>query len=234
MCTYSCVYCQLGPTGQLQVERQAFYEPKDILAEVEVRLEQARRAGEPIDYLTFISDGEPTLDIHLGQEIELLKPLGIKIAVVSNASLIWRADVRCDLMAADWVSLKVDSIRRDVWHKVNRPHGALDLDSVFDGMLEFASEYGGKLATETMLTSDINDHDYYLTEVADFLSRFKPDKPYITIPIRPPAEEWVHPDQSAFALAKRMLTASSLMGWTAVILNRSSSAFPVKAKSLPS
>lgn len=193
VCTYSCVYCQLGRTQNMQIERRAFNKPETVLRELETKLEDAYKAGESVDYLTFVSDGEPTLDIHLGREIAFLKPLGIKIAVISNASLIWRADVRSDLMAADWVSLKVDSIRRDVWHKVNRPHRALDLGSVLDGMLEFAAVYQGKLATETMLIRDINDRDYYLTEVADFLSRLKPDKPYIAIPTRPPAEEWVHP-----------------------------------------
>ena len=68
------------------------------------------KTGEPIDYLTIVSDGEPTLDANLGRMIELLRPLGIKIAVITNASLIWREDVRSELKKADWVSLKVDSV----------------------------------------------------------------------------------------------------------------------------
>ena len=69
-----------------------------------------RQRGESIDYLTFVSDGEPTLDINLGHAIQLLKPLGIKIAGITNASLIWREDVREELLKADWVSLKMDSV----------------------------------------------------------------------------------------------------------------------------
>ncbi|MFO7742846.1 MAG: radical SAM protein, partial [Anaerolineae bacterium] len=109
ICTYSCAYCQLGRTIKMEVERRPFYEPEDILRHVQDKVEKSEGAGEAIDYLTFVPDGEPTLDANLGHEIELLQPLGIKIAVISNASLVWREDVREELGQADWVSLKVDA-----------------------------------------------------------------------------------------------------------------------------
>ena len=193
VCTYSCAYCQLGRTRKMQVDRCAFYQPDEILKDVERRVESAREVEESIDYLTFVPDGEPTLDVNLGREIELLKPLGIKIAVITNASLIWREDVREDLMKANWVSLKVDSPREEIWRRINRPHRALQLASILDGMLEFAKVYRGELVTETMLVEGINDSDALVSEVADFLSRFRPARAYLAIPTRPPAEEWVQP-----------------------------------------
>ena len=39
--------------------------------------------------------------MNLGREIELLKMLGIKSAVFTNASLIWMDEVQKDLMKAD-------------------------------------------------------------------------------------------------------------------------------------
>jgi len=193
VCTYSCVYCQLGRTIKMQADRRAFYPPDEILKDVEEKVERAREVGESIDYLTFVPDGEPTLDTNLGREIELLKPLGIKIAVITNASLIWREDVRDALMKADWVSLKVDSTREDVWRKINRPHGTLQLPSILDGMLEFAKAYEGELATETMLVEGVNDSDDHLKEVADFLAQLGPITAYLSLPTRPPAERWVQP-----------------------------------------
>ena len=193
ICTYSCVYCQLGRTIKMQVERRAFYEPGEILRDVEEKIENAREVGESIDYLTFVPDGEPTLDINLGREIELLKPLGVKIAVITNASLIGSQDVRDDLMKADWVSLKVDSSTEDIWRRVNRPHRTLQLASILDGMLEFAKAYGGELATETMLVKGVNDSDDHVQEVADFLAQLRPGTAYLSISTRPPAERWVQP-----------------------------------------
>jgi wyosine [tRNA(Phe)-imidazoG37] synthetase (radical SAM superfamily) len=109
VCSYSCVYCQLGRTLKMQVERQAFHLPEEILVAVQKKVNSVKAAGESIDYLTFVPDGEPSLDINLGHAIELLRPLGLPIAVITNASLIWREDVRTDLRKADWVSLKVDA-----------------------------------------------------------------------------------------------------------------------------
>ena len=96
-CSYSCVYCQLGNTIKMQVDRQAFYKPELIFEEVNEKVDKAESKGEPIDYLTFVPDGEPTLDIAIGEEIALLKTLGIKIAILTNTSLISQEDMREDL-----------------------------------------------------------------------------------------------------------------------------------------
>lgn len=90
ICTFSCVYCQLGRTLKMQADKQTFYQPEEILREVQYKLEETKKAGEKIDYLTFVPDGEPTLDANLEQEISLLKPMGIPIAVITNSSLISR------------------------------------------------------------------------------------------------------------------------------------------------
>jgi wyosine [tRNA(Phe)-imidazoG37] synthetase (radical SAM superfamily) len=181
----------------MQAERRAFFEPEMILRDVEERIEKASRAGERIDYITFVPDVEPTLDINLGREIELLRPMGIRIAVITNASLIWREGVREALMKADWVSLKADSARRGSWHQVDRPHGTLSLSRLVDGALEFARGYRGELVTETMLVEGVNDDAQQLRSVAGLIGRLKPATAYVAIPTRPPAEGWVHPPKEA-------------------------------------
>jgi wyosine [tRNA(Phe)-imidazoG37] synthetase (radical SAM superfamily) len=193
ICTYSCVYCQLGCTIDLQCERRRFYDPEVIYRDTEGQISKARDKDERIDYLTIVPDGEPTLDVNLGREIGLLKPLGINIAVIENASLLWREEVRNELGEADWVSLKVDAVTEETWRRVNRPHGALKYDTVLEGMNDFADMFKGKLATETMLIQGINDSLEEVEKIADFLAELRPSKAYIAIPTRPPAEEWVRP-----------------------------------------
>ncbi len=190
-CPYACVYCQVGRTNHMSIQRQTFYDPTDIINAVEVQTSQAQQAGEPIDFLTFVPDGEPTLDLNLGQEIEQLKTLGHRVAVISNASRISDPGVRADLALADWVSLKVDAVQPDVWHQVDRPHGHLVLAQILDGIRTFRDAYEGDLVTETMLVRDINDSAESLQAVAEFLGTLKPDKAYISAPTRPPAEGWV-------------------------------------------
>lgn len=191
ICTYTCVYCQVGKTLKMQVEREAFYNPEKILYAVENKVKEAKKKGEPVDYLTFVPDGEPTLDIHLGKEIELLKGIGVKIAVISNASLVWKEDVRDDLSKADWVSLKIDAISPDIWHRINRAHKSLKLDKILQGISDFSHTFNGELVTETMLIKDINDNSEELEKIANFIAGLNVKKSYIAIPTRPPTEKWV-------------------------------------------
>jgi wyosine [tRNA(Phe)-imidazoG37] synthetase (radical SAM superfamily) len=195
ICTYSCVYCQLGRTLDMRLERGAFYEPDKILRDAEDKVRQARHRGEVVDYLTFVPDGEPTLDLHLGEEIKPLKKLGVKIGVITNSSLIWKTDVRDDLIEADWVSLKIDALSPDVWRKINRPHGSLSLDQILEGISEFARTFKGELATETMLVQGLNDQPREIEKISAFVARIKPKKSYIAVPIRPPTEKWVKPPE---------------------------------------
>ena len=218
-CTYSCVYCQLGRTNKMQVERHIFYNPQNILRAVQDKVNKVKETGVPIDYLTFVPDGEPTLDINLEYEIDLLKFLGIKIAMITNGSLIWREDVREALMKADWVSLKIDSVQEEFWRRINRPYGTLQLSSIQRGMFEFARTYRGELVTETMLVRTVNDSENGLSNIADLLARLRPDRAYLSIPTRPPAEEWAKPppeeiiNQAYHILHERIDQVEYLIGY---------------------
>jgi len=192
-CSYSCVYCQLGRTSNMRVDRQAFYKPEHILMQVERKINEATLRGERIDYITFVPDGEPTLDVNLGREISLLKHAGIPIAVITNASLLWREEVREELLAADFVSLKVDAVSHDLWRRINRPHKNLKLDTILNGVKEFARSFKGILVSETMLIDGVN-YENELERIANFLEDLvKLDRAYIAIPTRPPTEMWVKP-----------------------------------------
>ena len=207
VCTYSCVYCQVGRTTEMQIERRRFYDPAWIMQEVRNKVKKAIEAGEHIDYLTFVPDGEPTLDINLGREIELIEPLGVKTAVITNSSLIWREDVRAELAKADWVSMKVDAALPETWCRINRPYKELRLASMQDSMLRFARSYDGTLATETMLVRGINDGEDHLRKVAQFLARLRPNIAYLSIPTRPPAEVWAQsPDEDVINRAYQILS----------------------------
>lgn len=190
-CSYACVYCQLGRTPHMSIKRQPFYRPETLVDRVRTRVEEVRIAGEAIDYLCFVPDGEPTLDLNLGREIELLRPLGIDIGVITNASLIWREDVRDDLMGADWVSLKVDAVSEVIWRRIDRPHGKLEMASILDGILAFAKSFRGRLVTETMLVEGLNDGESALGDLACFLERIQPEIAYLSVPTRPPAEHGI-------------------------------------------
>lgn len=194
-CTYSCVYCQIGRTDHMRIDRSHFYDPSDIINEVEEKLKLSRMQNETIDYLAFVPDGEPTLDSGLGEEIDHLRHSGSRIAVITNSSLLWMPHVREDLSKADLVSVKIDTVLPDVWHKIDRPHKSLDLMKIMDGIQLFAGSFEGELITETMLVKGINDNETGIESVARFIRTLQPSLSYISVPTRPPSELWVEPPE---------------------------------------
>ena len=218
-CTYACVYCQLGRTVGMRVERRKYYSPEYVYEQVREKVQQAGEHGEKIDYLTFVPDGEPTLDINLGREIELLRSLGIKIAVITNASLMWQEEVRKELSKADWVSVKIDTVRENTWHEINRPHGSLELQAIVDAVKEFSVSFQGELTTETMLVAGLNDRPVMLEAAADFIAQIRPRIAYLSIPTRPPGEEFaVAPSETDLNMAfqifnKRIEAVEYLIGY---------------------
>ena len=51
VCSYSCLYCQVGRTRTMQVERRPFYEAEAIASDVRHRVEQARKDNTRIIHL---------------------------------------------------------------------------------------------------------------------------------------------------------------------------------------
>lgn len=190
-CSYACVYCQLGITKNLQIKREAFYDLNNLLKQLEDVLKELKKKNEIIDYITFVADGEPTLDLNLGKALKEMKKFEIKTAVISNASLITEKKVREDLKLADWVSLKVDAVSENIWKKIDRPHGSLNLAKIKKGIEIFSREYEGQFLTETMLVKGINDQKSELKKIADFIKNLNTDHSYIAVPTRPPAEKFV-------------------------------------------
>jgi len=212
ICSYNCVYCQVGRTLQMQVKRTLYSNPSEVFDEVKKKVERIRETQQNVDYISIVPDGEPTLDSSLGELIERLKELGLPVAVITNSSLTWDKSVQEDLKKADWVSVKIDAVSPNTWKQINRPHASLSLDEILQGMQEFAGSYTGTLCTETMLVKDLNDNPEELTAIANFVkSRISPYKAYIGVPTRPPAEPWVsRPEPESITAAYAIFTKEGL------------------------
>ncbi len=103
VCSYSCLYCQVGKGDKIEVVRQAFYKPEYLVEKVREALSKIKEEKEFPNYLTIVPDGEPTLDINLGSLINSLKTFDIPIAVITNSTLLSLPEVRDELNKADYV-----------------------------------------------------------------------------------------------------------------------------------
>ncbi len=186
VCTYACLYCQIGKTTRRHVERQTFFDPQQLVDATKIKIAQLDHPHQEVDYLTIVSEGEPTLDKNLAALVSGLKSLGFPVALITNASMLWNASVRDDLSDVDFISIKVDAVSESGWRKINRPVRSLSLEKIKDGIRQFCRNYPGRFVTETMLLHTANDDDNELKAISNFLADVQPKIAYIAVPTRPP------------------------------------------------
>lgn len=187
ICTYSCIYCQLGRTKNLTIEKKNFYKVKEILDGLKKRIVEIQKIKENIDYICFVPDGEPTLDLNLLEEVEQLQRFKFPKGIITNSSLLFDKNVRNALLKFDWVSLKIDTVEDNIWRKINRPHKKLNLQDILEGIIKFTRNFKGKLVTETMVLKNFNDGLKSAEKTAEFIKKINPLISYISIPTRPPS-----------------------------------------------
>jgi wyosine [tRNA(Phe)-imidazoG37] synthetase (radical SAM superfamily) len=201
-CSYSCVYCQLGRTNRLTATRESFFPKEEIYREIASSLPDAEA-----DYVTFCGDGEPTLCKDLGWLIGRCKAeFDVPVAVITNGSLLSMPEVREDLSEADLVMPSLDAGSQAVFQRINRPHRSLDFDKALGGLIAFRNEYPGLIWLEVMLVAGVNDTPEALHDLKRALDQVKPDQVHLNVPIRPPAEKWVHvPPPESIRAAREIL-----------------------------
>ena len=188
-CSYTCVYCQLGRTTDLQIKRESYFPKEDILADIISSAPEGR-----VDYVTFVGDGEPTLNKDLGWLIQHTRDrLHLPVAVITNGSLLSQKDVREDLGMADVIIPTLDAGNEMTFRAVNRPHRNISFDSMLRGQIDFRREYSGQIWIEVMLVKGLNDTEEELQSIKHAIDMIEPDRVYVLTPIRPPAESWVKP-----------------------------------------
>ena len=178
VCNYNCVYCQLGDTHSQISERKVFISAQAILDEI-LRLD----SDLVIDYLTFSGRGEPTLAKNLGEMIAMVKQhRREKTAVITNAGLIGRSDVRHDLLQADCVLAKLDACDQDSFDRIDRPVAGTSFDEIMNGLVVFSREFQGKFALQMMFI-DANKSE--AARMAEIALRIGADEVELNTPLRP-------------------------------------------------
>jgi len=177
VCSFDCVYCQIGRTGFLTDERHHFIKCEDIIDELD------SLPPLTIDYITFSGAGEPTLASNLGEMIRAIKQIRReKVAVITNSSLLNRKDVQDDLLAADLVVAKLDAPGQKMFKTVNRPIETIDIEHIISGLKMFKENYNGKLALQIMF---IEHNKSSAQEIAQIAEEIHPDEVQINTPLRP-------------------------------------------------
>ena len=185
VCTLDCIYCQIGRTTNVTIERRDYGPVEPIVAELKNALAQ----GPEVDYITIAGSGEPTLNLRLGELIDQLKAItNIAIAVLTNGTLFFRPDVRADCSKADVVMPSLDAGDEQTFRKINRPHRDISIENVISGLCAFRDEFNGKIWLEVLFVEGVNTGAGEVAKIKEAIERIRPDKVHINTAVRPAAE----------------------------------------------
>lgn len=187
-CNYACTYCQLGRTDHLTNTREIFFDLAAILEEFKTYL----KSDTHFDVITIVGEGEPLLYKSLGQLIKAIKKLTNKpVCVITNGALLMSEEVRQDLLDADILLPSLDAYDQDSFKRINRPHGTLTFDEVYQGLVAFSKIFTGQLWIEIMLLEGENDSLDALKQFKALLEKIDYNRLFINTLVRPPAESTV-------------------------------------------
>ncbi len=187
VCSFDCIYCQLGKTVNPAIERGEFISLSKLIREME------KAKGIPADHVTFSGTGEPTMANNLSQAIELAKDIfHLPTAVLTNSSLMSREDVRYDLARADVVVAKLDAHEQELFQQMNRPAAGILFSEIIEGIIEFRKRFKGKLSLQVMFTADNRE---FSREIASLAETLFPDEVQLNTPLRPCAVQPLSPEE---------------------------------------
>lgn len=182
ICNMDCTYCQLGATRNFSSERKIFVPTEDLLNEI-----RSLNPQETFDCLTISGRGEPTLAANLGEIIAGIRNIRQeKITVITNSSLLWREDVREDLMNVDAVLAKVDAFDEKSFRRIDRPPEGLIFGDILGGLWKFRKCYRGYLSLDIMFVEAGID---LVRNMALLTKNLSPDHVHLNTPLRDCAVE---------------------------------------------
>lgn len=183
ICSFECVYCQLGKINQVTSERDIFVSTEKVMNDLE------NSDWENSDVITFSGSGEPTLAKNLGAVIEAVKAFtGKPVIVLTNSTLLHLTEVREEISNADKIFCKLDAWTDDVLRRVDRPAKGISLKSIISGIKLLRDEYSGFLAIQTMILR--TPKNFELKRFAEIVQCLNPDEVQLNIPSRPIPEEY--------------------------------------------
>ncbi len=208
-CSFDCLYCQVGKTTARTIKREPFVPVQAVVAEIR----EALLKSSP-DAITLAGSGEPTLHSQIDQVIFSIKDVtDVKVALLTNGALFWIEEVRRSVLGVDIVMPTLSSAFEATFKKIHRPHPALELKRVVDGMRLFREQYKGDLFMEVVLLAGINDTEREIKGLKALMAQIAPDRIQLNTVVRPPA------DRRARSLdSKRLMEIKEIFGGNAEIV----------------
>ena len=142
ICTFDCIYCECGWNKDGRNDT-LLPSAEKVRKTLEIKLQQCKREGVPIDSITFSGDGESTINPEFSQIIDDTIVLrdkyypNSKITVLSNATMVHKPEVFAALRKVDNPVMKIDAPTNALIEKINHPAPGYDIHRVVEALKQF-------------------------------------------------------------------------------------------------
>jgi len=157
-CSFDCIYCECGFNADHK-PHNPLPTADEVCEKLIAKLTEMKAEGIVPDVFTFAGNGEPTLHPNFSEIVDKIIAIrnqycpNAKVSVLSNATQIYRPEIRETLMKFDNPILKLDTVDASYIDFVDRPQGSYDVNKQIDYLCEF----GGNVIIQTMfMTGSLN------------------------------------------------------------------------------
>ncbi len=207
LCTYNCVYCEIGPTKEVVSPEYRIKAPpssnfrkelKDILKYVPhlKSLSFTGYQGEPTLNENLLDFYTITLDVRRDLKWTNEPPL---ITLFTNSSTLYSSEVRERVNHFDLVLAKLDAATENDFTNTNRPHKeSPDVNTIVESLIKLRKDMQNKkLAIQCLIYNSYiedfisNDNKENIEQLAYAIKKIKPDIVQLYSIARVPSEYFV-------------------------------------------
>ncbi len=189
VCPLNCVYCEVGETTDLTIEKKEYVSYDEIISELDHFISN----NPKLDYITFSGSGEPTLFSRIGDMIQYIKATypQYKLALITNSVMLPDYEVFKNVLDLDLIMPSLDAVSHEAFQVMNRPNEQVVIEDVVDALVELRPVFNGQIWLEIFMIESVNDSAEELKLLIDAINRIKPDRVQLNSLDRPGVEAWV-------------------------------------------
>jgi wyosine [tRNA(Phe)-imidazoG37] synthetase (radical SAM superfamily) len=207
ICTYNCVYCEIGPTNLLVPPNYEI----DITPSLQYRreLKEMMSLFPNLDSITFGYNGEPTLNPHLTDFFKIASEVRSEmkwhakepyITLFTNSSTVHLEEIRDRIKIFDYVLAKLDVGNNEDFILTNRPHEKVpNIEIIIDSLsklrqMMYKKKFGIQCLIYNSYRKDFNsnNNEKNIINLGNAIKKIKPDTVQIYSIARIPSEYFVY------------------------------------------
>lgn len=207
LCTFNCVYCEIGPTYQVVSPEHRIKSPPN--SQYRNELKEILKYVPHLDSITIGYNGEPTLNENILDFLKITKDVREElvweknppiITLFTNSSTLYLKEIRERVKNFDLVLAKLDAGTNNDYHRSNRPHKECpDVKTIIESLIKLKKlMVSNKLALQCLIYNsnkedfESNNNRENIEQLAQAVKRIEPDIVQIYSVARIPSEYFIY------------------------------------------